>query len=788
MIRVPSAVVWAALAVLEPFTAFCGTGAVRIFRAPLYARGNAGMTVRYEIERAAWISHPEATNRTGEVFLRFRREFESDGSPFEIDVSADERYVLVLDGAVISRGPHRGTVENWLFQSYRLEIPRGAHVLEATVWSGGEKAPRGQLTYRTAFLLKASGAYDGRLTTGKAEWRVGELTGTRFTDFGKSRCFGGGMQTLVRGTGLLDEQPTRWVMPATVLPLQGETVRWGVRRAGWLLYPSQLPDQIDAVSCPGRVVEGGSLTGIFPAGTRKRILWDLGDYHCGYPVLKAKGGRGARVTWGWAEALKDKEGLKHERGDWRGLDFIGFGDTFETDGRDAAVFTSPWWRCGRWCELVVETGDEALEIRDVRFHETRYPLAKEWSFESSDGSLDEVLAICRRGIEMCTHETLFDCPFYEQQMYPGDGRVELQLLGACSRDRRMIARCIEIFDHGRRNDGFVPMNFPCRLHQESATFSMCYVLMYGDFLRAGGFSPAWLKARIPGLRNTMAALQGLENADGLLVGLPSWTFVDWVPEWNHGEAPDGNSASRPSSIQNLFWVLAMQSAAMAERTNGDEAQARYWETHARRTFDAVKAGFWDEVRGLFADDLDHEHWSEHAQILAMLSGLMERDDEDRAFATLVSAPDLARATVYFSHYLFCAYFRHGRGDLFLKKLDLWRDYVRLGLKTPLESPGNARSDCHAWGSHPIYHALTGLAGIRSGGVGFKSVEVRPSPGPLSFVRAKVPHPNGGDVSVDLRFEDGKAVGTVSLPEGLPGTFVWKGEARSLSPGVNRIGD
>ena len=239
----------------------------------------------------------------------------------------------------------------------------------------------------------------------------------------------------------------------------------------------------------------------------------------------------------------------------------------------------------------------------------------------------------------------------------------------------------------------------------------------------------------------MSALQRHENEEGLLTDLPGWPFIDWVPEWRHGMAPDGQVPGRANAIHSLFWVLSLQSAAATERRCGEEALADYWLGRARRTFDAVRERFWDEGRGLFADDLAHSKWSEHAQVLAMVSGLMRGDDEKRAFEGLVSARDLARATVYFSHYLFEAYFRHGRGDMFLKKLDLWREYVRMGLKTPLESPGaDARSDCHAWGAHPIYHALSGLAGIRPAAMGYSKVEIAPCPGDLSFIRARAPHP------------------------------------------------
>ena len=39
-------------------------------------------------------------------FYRFRRAFVSDGTPLALDVSADERFVLLLDGRPVARGPH----------------------------------------------------------------------------------------------------------------------------------------------------------------------------------------------------------------------------------------------------------------------------------------------------------------------------------------------------------------------------------------------------------------------------------------------------------------------------------------------------------------------------------------------------------------------------------------------------------------------------------------------------------------------------------------------------------
>lgn len=190
---------------------------------------------------------------------------------------------------------------------------------------------------------------------------------------------------------------------------------------------------------------------------------------------------------------------------------------------------------------------------------------------------------------------------------------------------------------------------------------------------------------------------------------------------------------------------------------------------------------------MLADTPARDAFSEHAQSLALLADALDAPRAARALEGLVTAPDLARCTVSFSHYLFGALVRGGRTDVLLKRLDLWRDMAAQGLKTPLEGPGDARSDCHAWGSHPAYHLLTGVAGVRPDAPGFARVRVAPQPGGLKRIEAGVPSPRGL-VRVDLRF-DGEAVsGTVTLPEGLPGTFAWQGAETPLTGGVNVVGD
>ena len=116
----------------------------------------------------------------------------------------------------------------------------------------------------------------------------------------------------------------------------------------------------------------------------------------------------------------------------------------------------------------------------------------------------------------------------------------------------------------------------------------------------------------------------------------------------------------------------------------------------------------------------------------------------------------------------------------------------MGLRTPLESPDggkngmlDARSDCHAWGSHPLHHLHAGVLGLRPNEPFFRSVRIAPCPGGLRWIRAKTPTP-AGIVESDLRFDGDSVRGTVSLPPGLSGVFVWKGRTLTLSEGSQTI--
>jgi hypothetical protein len=147
---------------------------------------------------------------------------------------------------------------------------------------------------------------------------------------------------------------------------------------------------------------------------------------------------------------------------------------------------------------------------------------------------------------------------------------------------------------------------------------------------------------------------------------------------------------------------------------------------------------------------------------------------------------LTSATYYFKFYLHRAMKEAGLGHRYVEVLEPWREMLSQGLTTFAEEPVPTRSDSHAWSAHPNYQFLSLVAGIRPAAPGFAEVRVAPALGPLESIDASMPHPDGMIRVALERQGDRGLTGSVTLPDGLTGTFEWKGETLALEGGTQQI--
>jgi hypothetical protein len=290
---------------------------------------------------------------------------------------------------------------------------------------------------------------------------------------------------------------------------------------------------------------------------------------------------------------------------------------------------------------------------------------------------------------------------------------------------------------------------------------------------------------LPGVQAVLSFYAAYQKQDGSLGPMPWWNFVDWVHQWKNGEAPadpDGGSAA----ALDLQLLLAYQWASDLEDALGDKALSREYAQAAEKLKGTVLRTDWDASRGLFADQPSHRTYSQQVNTLAVLAHVVTGDQARSIVEKTIADTTLAQCSIYFRAYLNATLREAGLGDRYLDMLGPWRQMLDDGLTTWSEWNGSdTRSDCHAWGASPNYELLRTVAGIDSSAPGFSKIRIAPNLGRLDHVDATMPHPKG-IIRVQLT-KSGEAVsGTVELPDGVTGKFEWRGQSRTLRPGVNKL--
>jgi len=128
---------------------------------------------------AQWITAPAWLSATS-VVLRFRKvvELERAVAHFVVNVSADNQFILYVNGKEAGRGPSRADQGHWRYETYDIAalLHTGRNTLAATVWHFGTRAAIAQMSERTGFLLRGMGDRERAADT-NTTWEVEEEKG-----------------------------------------------------------------------------------------------------------------------------------------------------------------------------------------------------------------------------------------------------------------------------------------------------------------------------------------------------------------------------------------------------------------------------------------------------------------------------------------------------------------------------------------------------------------------------------------------------------------------------------
>ena len=797
--------------------------------------------------KAGWITHPTAPLREPLV-LHFRRTLELGSVPakYTVRVSADNRFILYVNGKRVGDGPARGDLSHWRYERFDLApyLKAGKNLIAATVWNFGVYAPIAQMSDRTAFLLESEAEGADGISTPKG-WMVEEEPGRRVLGRDKVTLkytyFASGPGEEVdaakydwnwkdrdQGTeGPRDATGvSKWV---TVASPMRDSMFGGVQTAHsadttgdnpWGLVPDELPHmeyketeagkivlayQSKPVEVPGKpdeVREGSGApafdvkgfptsSAVIPARTQLHLVLDRKTLTTAYPELSVSGGKGSHIVVTYSEALYDDKEHKGDRdattfGDELVRRALGLTDSFLPDGGQNRVFMPLWWRTWRYMDLDITTGDEPLTLESLKAYFSAYPFEEKATFQSGDADLDKIWEISWRTARLDAHETYMDTPYYEQLQYVGDTRIQALISYTVAGDDRLGKQAIAAFDDSRIPEGITRSRYPSSLPQNIPTFSLLWVGMLHDYWMYRPDAEI-VRDALPGTRGVLTWFAKYETPSGLLGQLPWWSFIDWVPS---GDIPTYDTKGR-SCDTTMQYLGALMDAADLERHLGNAAQAAEYEARIKHIRASLTAMCWVPAKGMVADNPDQKIFSQQAGIMGVLYDVVPKDRQKDVLEKVMAiepgtTPNgVLSASYYFRYYLARALEHAGLADEYLKSLDPWRKLLPLHFSTWPEIPGNTRSDSHAWSAHPIYDFLTLVAGIEPGSPGFATVRIAPHLGELKDVTATYPHPQG-EIKVEYHRAGKGLNATVTLPGNLSGEFVFEGERKALKSGVNTL--
>jgi alpha-L-rhamnosidase len=767
------------------------------------------MTKKWE---AFWIAAQNEPAHDYGVY-NFRKVFELPAKPssFVIHVSADNRYKLFVNQQLVSLGPSRSDLFHWKFETVDIAsfLQSGKNVITALVWNFGDQRPEPQVSLRTAFILQGNSKTEFVVNTDKS-WKA--KRDLRYQPLKPDLLYtyyvaGPGEQVDYRLDHAdwmkLNYDDSAWKASATLFNgLPKGVFDW---TAGWMLEPRDIPALelkqerlkeirlAEGMPIPKNFLSGKeSLT--IPPNKKIKLLLDQGYLTNAYPVISFSLGNEAVITMGYAESLYRIE----TSGDWRthkqkgnrneveGKKFVGVKDKLISNGQQNQIFTPLHWRTFRYLQLEIETKAEPLQIKDLHGIFTGFPFEQKSQFETGDESLKKILETGWRTARLCAAETYMDCPYYEQLQYVGDTRIQALVSLYNTGNDTLMRNAITQLDHSRMAEGITLSRYPTATAQQIPTFSLWWIGMLHDYWMYGR-DEMFVQDKLPGMRHVLDFFKTYQLADGSLKNAPYWEFTDWATGdgWSHGVAPVGKDGSSAALDLQLCW--AYQLAAQLEEHLGMKEYAQQFRIAERQLRETIRNKYWSEQRQLFADTQDKMYYSQHTNSLAILTGVVEKEEAVKLMEKILSTKSMTQATIYFKFYVHAALMKVGMGDRYLQLLSDWREQLANGLTTwaEISDHNNARSDCHAWGASPNIELFRMVLGIDSDAPGFKKVKIQPNLGGLTRASGKIPHPKG-EILVSYLLTDQKWKVDITLPTEITGRFVFNNKEYLLQSGKNHF--
>ncbi len=523
------------------------------------------------IETPFYVSPQECSTDSG-VFY-FRNSFSLNEVPNKllIDITADNKYKLFVNGKYVVRGSESGDLKNWFFDTIDIApfLVKGKNAIAVSVVNYGtsDHSPIAYMSKETSLWVQSVDRAFAFLDTNSKNWKVAKEEGISFsakTDF----SLAGGHEAvdaskILRGWKSVAFDDSSWDRVVNVD--RPRDIGFGSFHKSFL--PRMLPHMEET---PIRLGKVRSIMGLvdkkvkdvnfingkpfeIPANSSCKIVLDMGYLTNAYVDFNVSGGKNAIMKLNYCESFYEPKLAQQYRGmkirDARRLSklnrneidgklpFTPIIDTYKFDGSQNMSFESVNFRSFRYVQIDVKTASEPLVINDFKGTFVGYPFKENAKFDSSDLSLKEIWNVAWRTARLCAFDTYYDCPFYERLQYVGDTRIQALISLYVSGDARLMKKAIMMFNVSRQDYGITQSRYPCKRTQYIPPFSLYWVNMVHDYYM---HTPdvKFVESNLDGIETVINwFVRKIDPKTGMLKqNIPFWNFVDWVRDWRRGGA------------------------------------------------------------------------------------------------------------------------------------------------------------------------------------------------------------------------------------------------------------
>ncbi len=769
--------------------------------------------------KAQWIMHPTSNPQEHAVII-FRRQFTLSEKPgsFVIHLSADNHYRLFVNGIYVLRGPARGDLSHWFYETVDIAqyLHQGKNTLAAEVVNWGPKRSFTFFSQMTAFIMQGESEKESVVNTLGGSWKclrneaitpkfVEWMTDTNTIDFG---LYVGNPTDSVRA----EKYPWGWEKPdfddstwpsarwADIAGGRGEQFAGGIlygggkmlipRRTGLLVEKKELFKEVRRASgipvSQDFIRETGRL--VIPGGIKATMLINNGTEILGYPEMLVSGGKDAKIQAMYAENLIVRhKAPKGNRNDVDGKRLVGIKDVFIPDGGDNRLFKPLYVRAFRYIQLDIETKEQPLVIHSYYNVSSRASLEPGAVFETDDPLCNWIMDAGWRTVSICAQDMLLSDAAYEQMQYTGDSRVHNLSLLTLSGDDRLMRNSLIQFDQSRIPEGLTYACYPNPFHLIIPSYSLIWIDQVYDYMYWKD-DREFIKQFEPGINAVTDWFERKRQKNGLLGELEWWAALAWPRHYRNGEPPDVYKGN--NTLYTLYYAYTLRHASEIFSFTGKNRQAEEFVKRADEICASVNK-LCRNAEGFYTESPDNMQVSQITNIMAILAGAVKGKNATELMKKLLETKDwFGQVDLFLHFYLFEAMEKTGLESLFFSELTEWNLMKERGMTTFAEVPlewgeENQRSECHPWSSSPNYYFFRTVCGIKPSAPGHREVVIAPHPGNLKSVRAVYPH-HLGDISLTLRKTGKGTEAEIIVPEEIKATFKWGNRKIALKSGKQNL--